>query len=68
VDVENFQIGQQDGDFYITASRIVPYKHIPLIINAFKQMPSRNLVVIGAEPLLKECISTAPPNVSELLP
>ena len=24
VDVENFQIGQQDGDFYITASRIVP--------------------------------------------
>src|ERR1700690_646978 len=39
VDVENFQIGQQDGDFYVTASRIVPYKHIPLIMNAFKQMP-----------------------------
>lgn len=66
VDVESFQLGQQDGDFYITASRIVPYKHIPLIINAFKQMPSRKLVVIGAGPLLKECIATAPSNVQVL--
>jgi glycosyltransferase involved in cell wall biosynthesis len=66
VDVENFQIGQQDGDFYVTASRIVPYKHIPLIIAAFKQMPSRKLIVIGAGPLLKECIATAPPNVEVL--
>jgi glycosyltransferase involved in cell wall biosynthesis len=63
VDVDHFQIGQQDGDYYITASRIVPYKHIPLIINAFKQMPSRKLVVIGAGPLLNECIANAPPNV-----
>jgi glycosyltransferase involved in cell wall biosynthesis len=66
VDVENFKIGKQDGDFYITASRIVPYKHIPLIINAFKQMPSRTLIVIGAGPLLKECIATAPSNVKVL--
>jgi glycosyltransferase involved in cell wall biosynthesis len=66
VDVESFQIGQQDGDFYVTASRIVPYKHIPLIISAFKQMPSRKLVVIGAGPLLKECIATAPSNVQVL--
>lgn len=66
VDVENFQIGQQDGDFYITASRIVPYKQIPLIINAFKLMPSRKLVVIGAGPLLNECIATAPSNVRVL--
>jgi glycosyltransferase involved in cell wall biosynthesis len=66
VDVENFQIGQQDGDFYVTASRIVPYKHIPIIINAFKQMPSRKLIVIGAGPLLKECIATAPSNVQVL--
>jgi glycosyltransferase involved in cell wall biosynthesis len=66
VDVENFQIGQQDGDFYITASRIVPYKQIPLIVNAFKLMPSRKLVVIGAGPLLNECIATAPSNVQVL--
>jgi glycosyltransferase involved in cell wall biosynthesis len=63
VDVEKFQLGQQDGDFYITSSRIVPYKKIPLIINAFKQMPDKKLIVIGSGPLLDECIATAPSNV-----
>jgi glycosyltransferase involved in cell wall biosynthesis len=66
VDVDKFELGQQDGDFYITASRIVPYKHIPLIINAFREMPSRKLVVIGAGPLLKECVAVAPSNVQVL--
>jgi glycosyltransferase involved in cell wall biosynthesis len=66
VDVDQFQIGEQDGDFYVTASRIVPYKKIPLIIAAFKQMPSRKLVVIGDGPLLQECISNATPNVKVL--
>jgi glycosyltransferase involved in cell wall biosynthesis len=63
VDVEKFNVGQQDGDFYVTASRIVPYKHIPLIINAFKKMPDKKLIVIGSGPLLDECIATAPSNV-----
>lgn len=66
VDVETFQLGKQDGDFYFTASRIVPYKKIPLIINAFKQMPSRQLIVIGDGPLLGECVASAPPNVKVL--
>jgi glycosyltransferase involved in cell wall biosynthesis len=66
VDVDNFQMGQQDGDFYFTASRIVPYKKIPLIISAFKLMPSRKLVVIGDGPLVKECIANAPANVKVL--
>jgi glycosyltransferase involved in cell wall biosynthesis len=66
VDVDSFQIGQQEGDFYVTASRIVPYKKIPLIISAFKQMPSRKLIVIGDGPLLKECTALASPNVKVL--
>jgi glycosyltransferase involved in cell wall biosynthesis len=66
VDVDNFQLGQQESDFYITASRIVPYKKISLVIDAFRKMPSRRLVVIGAGPLLKECMAMAPPNVKIL--
>ena len=66
VDVEKFQIGQQEGDFYVTASRIVPYKKIPLIVSAFKQMPSRKLIVIGDGPLLSECIALASPNIKVL--
>ena len=63
VDVEKFAVGQQNGDFYVTASRIVPYKQIPLIIEAFRQMPSRKLIVIGSGPLLRRCLDRSPPNV-----
>jgi glycosyltransferase involved in cell wall biosynthesis len=66
VDVDKFQLGQQDGDFYVTASRIVPYKKISLIVSAFNRMPSRKLIVIGDGPQLKECIANASPNVKVL--
>lgn len=66
VDVEKFQLGKQDGDFYVTSSRIVPYKKIPLIIEAFKLLPSQKLIVIGDGPLLKECLAAAPQNVTVL--
>ena len=66
VDVESFTVGQQDGDFYFTSSRIVPYKKIHLIVEAFKHMPDRRLVVIGAGPLLQKCIDIATPNVKVL--
>jgi glycosyltransferase involved in cell wall biosynthesis len=63
VDVNQFEIGRQDGDFYVTASRLVPYKMIPLIIKAFKEMPERKLIVIGSGPLLDVCLALAAPNV-----
>ncbi|MFM0094530.1 glycosyltransferase family 4 protein [Paraburkholderia nemoris] len=47
VDVERFELGKQHEDFYLIASRMVPYKCIPLIVEAFAAMPSRRLVVIG---------------------
>ncbi|MCV5526940.1 glycosyltransferase, partial [Escherichia coli] len=34
-------------DFYLTASRLVPYKRIDLIVEAFSKMPNKKLVVIG---------------------
>jgi len=47
VDVERFTPGAQREEFYLIASRMVPYKRIPLIVEAFAAMPSRRLVVIG---------------------
>ena len=38
---------QSKQDFYITVSRLVPYKRVDLIIQAFKQMPDKKLIVIG---------------------
>lgn len=47
VDVEAYEICRQKEDFYLTASRMVPYKKIKLIVEAFSQMPDKKLVVIG---------------------
>ncbi|MEK7413741.1 MAG: glycosyltransferase [Planctomycetota bacterium] len=47
VDIEAFTPGGAREDVYLTASRLVPYKHIPLIAEAFARMPGRRLTVIG---------------------
>lgn len=48
---------------YVTASRFVPYKRIPLIIEAFRQLPDRDLVVIGDGPEWEKAKAVAGPNV-----
>lgn len=50
VDVEAFEYCEQKEDFYLTASRMVPYKKMDLIVEAFTQMPDKKLIVIGAGP------------------
>ncbi|HXW90887.1 MAG TPA: glycosyltransferase family 4 protein [Terriglobales bacterium] len=47
VDIESFQLGREKADFYVTASRLVPYKRISVIVEAFNRMPDKKLVVIG---------------------
>jgi glycosyltransferase involved in cell wall biosynthesis len=47
VDVERFTLQEEKEDFYFTASRMVPYKRIDLIVEAFSQMPDKKLIVIG---------------------
>jgi len=47
VDVERFTLVENKEDFYLAASRLVPYKKTKLIVEAFNQMPSKKLVVIG---------------------
>ena len=66
VEVEAFSLREQKEDFYLTASRMVPYKKMPLIVEAFAAMPDKRLVVIGDGPELARCKAVAAPNV-ELL-
>lgn len=47
VDVNRFQYSEQKDDFYFTASRMVPYKRVDLIVDAFNKMPDKKLIVIG---------------------
>ena len=64
--VDKFSLAEKKEDFYLTASRMVPYKKIPLIIEAFAGMPDRKLVVIGTGPEWEKAKARAKRNV-ELL-
>src|SRR5205823_11118978 len=63
VDVETFKPGSERSDFYVTASRLVPYKRIDLIVEAFTAMPERRLIVIGDGPEMEKIRAKAGPNV-----
>jgi glycosyltransferase involved in cell wall biosynthesis len=66
VDVERFTPGTVREDFYLTASRFVPYKKIAVAVEAFAAMPTRRLVVIGDGPDFAKVKAIAPPNVTLL--
>lgn len=50
VDVEAFPLREDKDDFYLTVARLVAYKRVELIVEAFRAMPTRRLVVIGTGP------------------
>ncbi|MBR8359319.1 glycosyltransferase [Burkholderia vietnamiensis] len=63
VDVDGFSLNDVKDDFYLTASRMVPYKKIDLIVEAFSRTPERKLVVIGDGPEMQKIRAKAGPNV-----
>jgi glycosyltransferase involved in cell wall biosynthesis len=67
VDVEYFQPGatsMAQGNFYVAASRMVPYKKLPMIAEAFaRRLPDRELVIIGDGPEMARVQAAAGPNV-----
>ena len=66
VDVGNFELCLHKEDFYLVASRMVPYKKIPMIVEAFSRMPQRKLVVIGDGPDMAKCRLAAGRNIEVL--
>ncbi|HCT9095970.1 TPA: glycosyltransferase family 4 protein [Serratia liquefaciens] len=47
VKVGAFPMVENKDGYYLTASRLVPYKKIDLIVEAFSHMPDKKLIVIG---------------------
>lgn len=66
VDVAGFELQTDKATFYLTASRMVPYKKLPLIVQAFAQMADKKLVVIGDGPDFEKVKALASPNVQVL--
>src|SRR5690606_4789240 len=53
-------------DYFVTASRMVPYKRMDLIVEAFTDMPDKKLVVIGEGPDMPKLRKLAGQNVKIL--
>ncbi|MCX6819343.1 MAG: glycosyltransferase [Candidatus Aenigmarchaeota archaeon] len=49
IETKKFYYKKEEG-FYLSTARLDPLKRIDLIINAFRQMPSRKLFITGAGP------------------
>ncbi len=63
VDTDFFTPAGDRGDFYVTASRFVPYKRIDMIAAAFRRLADRRLIVIGDGPDWAKVRAAAGPNV-----
>ncbi|MCD6038630.1 MAG: pimB [Gammaproteobacteria bacterium] len=66
VDISSFTPYLEKEDYYVTASRLVPYKKIDLIVEAFTEMPDKKLVVIGSGPQLSKIKAKATKNIEIL--
>jgi len=66
VDLTTYSPGIEKEDFYLTASRMVPYKKINLVVEAFKAMPDKKLIVIGDGPEFNKIRAMAGKNTTLL--
>jgi glycosyltransferase involved in cell wall biosynthesis len=67
VDTDAFTLAEGPREpFYVTASRLVPYKRVDLIIDAFAGLPDRQLVVIGDGPEAPRLRPKLAPNIQLL--
>jgi len=66
INIDKFTLYKQKENFYLTASRLVPYKKTKLIVEAFTQMPNRRLVVIGNGEEFNSIKEIATPNIKLL--
>jgi glycosyltransferase involved in cell wall biosynthesis len=63
VDIDELAYAPQKDDYFVTASFLAPYKRTDLVIQAFNEMPSRTLVVVGEGQQSSALRRMAGPNV-----
>lgn len=64
VDTNYYSVAGPRSDTYIAASRMVSYKRIPAIVEAFRELPDRQLIVIGDGPDRAKVEAVAGTNVT----
>ncbi|HLB57966.1 MAG TPA: glycosyltransferase, partial [Gammaproteobacteria bacterium] len=66
IDTTLFKPGTHKDDFFLAASRLVPYKKMDLIVESFQHLPDKKLVVIGDGPEMEKVKKKAGSNVEIL--
>jgi glycosyltransferase involved in cell wall biosynthesis len=66
VDTNAFMPSNRKEDYYVTASRMVPYKRVDLIVEAFSRMSDKTLVVVGDGPDFEKVKAKAGRNIKLL--
>lgn len=68
VDLDGFPFVATKGDAYVVASRMVPYKRIDLVAEAFRAMPDKRLIIAGDGPEMPRVRAAAAgaPNIEIL--
>lgn len=64
VAIDELEYAERKDDYYVSASFLAPYKRTDLVIQAFNEMPSRKLIVVGEGQQSKKLRSLAGPNVT----
>jgi glycosyltransferase involved in cell wall biosynthesis len=62
--VELSPLRSTQGDDYVTVSRLVPYKRVDLLLEAFRALPGKRLHVVGDGPDMAALTRAAPSNVT----
>lgn len=63
VDTDFFCPGGVRDDYYVAVSRLIGYKRVDLLVDAFAQLPKLRLVVVGDGPQYARLKAAAPANV-----
>lgn len=66
VDVNSFTLETEKEDYYLAASRLVSYKKLDIIVEAFSKMPHKKLIVIGDGPEMDKLKRLKKENISLL--
>jgi glycosyltransferase involved in cell wall biosynthesis len=62
VNMKQFSIGEPE-DFYLSFGQLVPYKRIDILVDAFNEMPSRRLKIVGGGSLFDKLKNRAKGNI-----
>ena len=63
VDTEFYVPGGTREDYYLAVARLVGYKRVDLLVQAFRELPDRRLVVVGDGPEQRRLQAAAGANV-----